>query len=176
MLFRHLFLVFSLLLVCQLTLADNSKFYKLGAGDKINILVYGEDELSLKEASIGDEGSIVFPFIGEVKVSGLTTAQLEKRITSFLKGDYLIDPNVHVYIHEYRPFYIQGQVNEPGGYPYQPGLTVSRAVSLGGGFTERAARDNIFVSHSGAASVRERVKEHYKLKPGDVVTVEESFF
>ena len=175
MLSYRIFFIFFLLLATQVSFAE-SKFYKLGAGDKININVYGEDDLSLSDTAIGDEGTIVFPFMGEIKISGLTTAQLEKKITRFLKGDYLINPNVHVFIKEYRPFYIRGQVNAPGGYPYQPGLTIGRAISLGGGFTERAAKNNIFISHPDAPQDRERVKQHDKIKPGDVITVEESFF
>jgi polysaccharide export outer membrane protein len=170
----------SLLLLLNLLLLDNvvwagEAYYSLGAGDKINIHVYGQEDLSLS-ASIDDDGTIVYPFIGEIHIRGMTLSQLEKKITGFLKGDYLINPNVHVSIEEYRPFYIHGQVKQPGGYPYQPGLTVRRAVSLGGGFTERAAKSKIFVTHPGSGGKRVRVKKHERLKPGDVVTVEESFF
>jgi len=154
--------------------ADNQ--YKLGAGDKINVIVYGEDSLSLKDVAIGEEGGIVFPFIGEIQVLGITSTQLEKMITRGLKGDYLVNPNVHVYVVEYRPFYIQGEINSPGGYPYQPGLTVSRAISLGGGFTERASKNKIFLSHPKSPKIKIKVKGHEKINPGDVITIEESFF
>ena len=163
-----------LFMLLGFVLADE-KFYTLDTGDKIKIHVYGQQDLSLI-ASIDDDGTIVYPFLGEIRVKGITLSQLEKKISDFLKGDYLIHPNVHVSIDEYRPFYIQGQVNNPGAYPFQPGLTVSKAVSLSGGFTERAAKNKIYVIRSGEKNNKVRVKQHELLSPGDMVTVEESFF
>ena len=100
--------------------------YQLGSGDKINISVFGENDLSL-EVRLPDVGTINYPFLGEVKLVGLTAAEVEQLIYTGLKGDYLINPSVSVTITEYRPFFIDGEVKRPGGYPYQPGLTVNKA-------------------------------------------------
>lgn len=149
--------------------------YRLSTGDRIKITVYGEDDLSM-ETTMGDSGVINYPFLGEVAIQGMTIKKLEKYIHKHLKGNYLINPNVHVSIEEYRPFYINGQVEKPGGYPYQPGLTIQRAVSLAGGFTERASKKNTFIVHEKQPEERIRATQHMKVKPGDIITVEESFF
>lgn len=150
--------------------------YRLGSGDKILISVYGEEDLTI-ETQLSDSGMVNYPFLGELEVTGLTVAQLEARIVKGLKGDYLVKPNVHVSILEYRPFFIHGEVEMPGGYPYQPGLTVSRAAALAQGFTERASRSKIFVVR-GDDPNQTPIKVDLKtlLRPGDVVTVEQSFF
>jgi len=153
--------------------ADNS--YRLSTGDHIKITVYGEDDLTL-EATLDDDGIINYPFLGEVAIEGMTINTLERYIHKHLKGDYLISPNVHVNIEQYRPFYINGQVKNPGGYPYQPGLTIQRAISLAGGFTERASKKNTFIVHEKQSEKRIRATPHMKVNPGDIITVEESFF
>ena len=149
--------------------------YRLNTGDRIKIAVYGEDDLSM-ETTLGDSGVINYPFLGEIAIEGMTIKKLENYIHKHLDGDYLVNPNVHVSIEEYRPFYINGQVNTPGGYPYQPGLTIQRAVSLAGGFTERASKKNTFIIHEKQPQTRIRATLHMKVKPGDIITVEESFF
>ena len=149
--------------------------YRLNTGDRIKITVYGEDDLSM-ETTLGDSGVINYPFLGEIAIEGMTIKKLENYIRQNLDGDYLINPNVHVSIEEYRPFYINGQVKTPGGYPYQPGLTIQRAVSLAGGFTERASKKNTFIVHENRPQSRIRASLYMKVKPGDIITVEESFF
>ncbi|WP_160154371.1 polysaccharide biosynthesis/export family protein [Microbulbifer sp. ALW1] len=150
--------------------------YRLGSGDKILINVYGEADLTV-DTQLGDSGLINYPFLGELKVAGLTIAELESLIHKGLLGDYLVSPNVHVSILEYRPFFIHGEVERPGGFPYQPGMTVSKAAALAQGFTERASKTKIFVVRGDDASqTKEKVELSTLLRPGDVVTVEESFF
>ena len=159
---------------------DSSVGYKLGAGDMISIHVYDEEDLSL-ELRIGLSGEISYPLLGDVAVFGLTPKQLEKKLTLGLKGPYLIDPSVNVSILEYRPFYVIGQVKKPGSYPFHPGLTVDKAISIAGGFTERASKSSIFIMHDdsrGATSEQKKteVKLFDVIQPGDVVTVDQSFF
>jgi len=151
--------------------------YRLAAGDVITIRVLGEDDLSKEKIRLTDAGSVSYPALGEVKVLGLTTGDLERIITSGLKGRYLVNPKVSVQIEEYRPFYINGMVDKPGGYPYQPGLTIRKAASLAGGFKERASISKIFIIRDGDPLQRSQKAElsTYVL-PGDIVTVEESFF
>ena len=126
-----------LLFVCSTLQAAQEGDYLLDAGDQIRILVYDEPDLTV-ERFITDDGKINFPLVGSIYVTGKTTRQVQKLIHDGLKGDYLLNPSVQVVIITYRPFYIHGEVNKPGAYPYQPGLTVNQAVALSGGFTERA--------------------------------------
>jgi polysaccharide export outer membrane protein len=154
--------------------------YKLGAGDLISISVYDEDDLSL-ELRIGLSGQISYPLLGDVVVSGLTPKLLEEKLTSGLKGPYLVAPSVNVSILEYRPFYVIGEVKKPGSYPFHPGLTVDKAISISGGFTERASKDSIYVIHdTGLQKSPRKEKQEVELfdviQPGDVVTIEQSFF
>ena len=155
---------------------SDSRSYRLGAGDVINIAVYGEEDLSRQKYRLSDSGLIMFPF-GEVHALGLSISELETKIADGLRGGYLVNPRVSVSMDEYRPFFINGQVHLPGAYPYKSGLTVRMAVSIAGGFKERASESNIFI-------VREMDAQHTQAKigldgevlPGDTVTVEESFF
>ncbi|GLQ30288.1 polysaccharide biosynthesis/export family protein [Litoribrevibacter albus] len=150
--------------------------YTLGSGDLIKILVYGEEDLTV-ETRIRDAGTLSFPFLGEFKVLGMTVNQLQTRISDGLRGDYLVDPRVTVSILEYRQFFINGEVKKPGGFSFQPGLTVRKAVSLAGGFTERANKRNIFIiSENDVLRTPRSVSLGEALKPGDIITVEQSFF
>ena len=150
--------------------------YTLASGDIIQIQVYGEQELSV-EARLSDAGTIIYPFLGELKLAGKTIGEVEQLVTTGLQGDYLVTPRVSVKVDEYRQFYVNGQVKSPGGYAYQPGLTVQRAVSLAGGFTERASRSKIFIVKEGDSSgALTRSKLNSLVRPGDILIIEESFF
>lgn len=154
----------------------DSNAYRLGAGDVINITVYGEDDLSRQKYRLPDSGVIMFPF-GEVRALGVSLAVLEDRIAEGLRGGYLVNPRVSVSMEEYRPFFISGMVTQPGAYPYKSGLTVRTAVSIAGGFKERASQSNIFVQReSDALHRQEKIGLDGAIFPGDTVTVEESFF
>lgn len=151
--------------------------YHLGVGDTVSISVFGEPDLS-QQAKIGESGRISYPFIGDVRVLGLTVRQLEAEIVRQLKGNYLVNPQVSVAVAQYRPFFINGQVKSPGSYPYQPGMTVRKAVSLAGGLAERASERRILLipeSEKGSKQGR-NVSLDDPIGPGDIITVEESFF
>ncbi len=151
--------------------------YNLGSGDVIRIHVFGEVDLSFPEVLLSDAGTLSYPFLGEINLSGLTVGELQDKITNGLKGDYLVDPRVSITIVKYRQFYINGEVVRPGGFAFQPGLTIMKAVSLAEGFTERAAKKNIFVvSDSDPQQQPRRVGLNAAVKPGDSITVEQSFF
>ncbi|MYM65125.1 polysaccharide biosynthesis/export family protein [Pseudomaricurvus sp. HS19] len=151
--------------------------YTLGSGDVIGIHVFGESDLSFDEVQLSDAGTLSYPFLGELKLKGLTVGELQHKITKGLLGDYLIDPRVSITIVKYRQFFINGEVEKPGGFPFQPGLTVRKAVSLAEGFTERAAKKNIFIiSDNTADQTPVRVELNTPVKPGDIITVEQSFF
>ena len=150
--------------------------YKLGSGDKISVYVFDEPDLSM-EYTLSDAGTISYPFLGEIRVLGMTVGALETKIVAGLEGDYLTDPKVNVTIKEYRQFYIHGEVMKSGGYPYQPGLTLRKAVSLAGGLTERASEKKIFVIRDGDSSQQKLpITMDDAVNAGDTVTVEESFF
>lgn len=151
--------------------------YKLAAGDVISVRVLGEDEFTREKIRLTDAGTISFPAIGEIKVLGRTVGDLEGIIVAGLKGRILVNPRVSVQIDEYRPFYVNGMVERPGGYPFQPGLTVRKAVSLAGGFKERASPSKIFVIREDDPSQKaQKVDLNTFIGPGDILTVEESFF
>lgn len=151
--------------------------YRLSAGDVISIRVLGEEDLSKEKIRLTDAGSVSHPALGEIRALGLTTGELEKIVADGLRGRYLVNPKVSVSIEEYRPFYINGMVEKPGGYPYQPGLTVRKAASLAGGFRERASVSKIYIIREKDASQRSQNADLNTLvMPGDIVTVDESFF
>lgn len=150
--------------------------YRLGTGDRIEIRVFGEPDLSV-ETRIGDDGIIVYPFLGEINVIGLTVREVENRIVEGLRPDYLINPTVTVSMAEYRNFYIYGAVRSPGGFPFRPGLTVRQAVALAGGLTDRASRNRIIVVREGDREGNQlSITLNDNVLPGDTVTVQESFF
>lgn len=151
--------------------------YQLRAGDVISIRVFGEEDFTREKIRLNDAGSVSFPFLGEVAVLGKTVGELQENLTSRLKGKYLVNPRVNVWIEEYRPFFVNGMVERPGGYPFQPGLNVRKAVSLAGGFKERASLNKIFVTREGdPAQKAQKVDVNTEVRPGDTITIEESFF
>ena len=151
--------------------------YRLGSGDVISIQVLGEDDLKREKIRLSDAATISYPILGEIKLFGKTVAELEAFIRDGLKGRYLVNPQVTVTIVEYRNYFINGQVEKPGGYPYIPGLTVRKAVSLAGGFKERASRDKIFViREEDRTQTPRKVDLNAAVNPGDIITIEESFF
>ena len=151
--------------------------YKLGAGDVITIRVFGEDDFTKEKIKLTDAGTVSFPAIGEIKVLGLTIGDLERIVVNGLRGRILVNPRVSVQIDEYRPFYVNGMVEKPGGYPYQPGLTVRKAASLAGGFRERASLSKIYIIREGDPTQRPQKAElNTPVGPGDILTIEESFF
>lgn len=150
--------------------------YRLGAGDRIGVMVFNEKDLSL-EVSLSDAGSFFYPFLGEVYARNLTIGELQGLLTRRLSDGYLIDPKVYVSIIEYRPFFVNGEVAKPGGYPYQPGLTVRKAISLAGGLTARASLNKLFVIHEDDPSGQPRLTSlNNLLRPGDILTIDQSFF
>jgi polysaccharide export outer membrane protein len=151
--------------------------YRLGSGDVITIQVLGEEDLKREKIRLSDAATISYPILGEIRLFGKTVAELEALIRDGLKGRYLVNPQVTVTINEYRAFYVNGQVEKPGGYQFVPGLTVRKAVSLAGGFKERAAKNRIFIIREDDRSkTPQRVDQDAAILPGDIVTVEESFF
>jgi len=148
--------------------------YRLGQGDRIGIQVFDEPDLTI-EARVGGSGVINYSYLGNLAVADKTPQQLEQEITALLQDGYLVNPSVNVTVLDYRPFFINGEVRSPGSYPYQPGLTLDKAIALAGGLTDRASRSKMFVSKAGDATER-RATLSTRLAPGDIVSIEEGFF
>ena len=155
------------------TAARSTGEYRLDAGDEIKVHVLGESSMDVS-VTLGADGVIRYPFLGNIHVSGMTAPELEQKITRELANGYLSDPQVRVTIEKFRPFYASGEVKRPGAYPYQPGLTVRKAISLAGGFTDKADENKVFLDHTGEAS--KKVKLDQRMQPGDILTVKQSFF
>lgn len=155
---------------------ENQKSYVLGVGDEIKISVHDEGDL-LVQSRLNDSNVISYPFLGEIRPVGMTISQLEKRIIEGLKPDYILYPQVSVNVVRYRDFYINGEVRRPGGIPYSPGLTVRRAVSLAGGFTDRASTNKMYVVRERAPEQAQvRVNLETPIGPGDTLIIQEGLF
>jgi polysaccharide biosynthesis/export protein len=150
--------------------------YRLDAGDKLRVVVYGQEGLTNTYA-IDAGGSITMPLIGQVPARGRTTASLAADISAKLRKGYIREPSVAVEIESYRPFFILGEVAAPGQYPYVPNMTVESAVAIAGGFTPRAKRDAVTLTHTDASgAARYVVPLGTSLGPGDTVQVGERWF
>jgi polysaccharide export outer membrane protein len=156
--------------------AQTLQQYRLAADDQISVSVFNEPDLSLESTRVAANGTISMPLIGQILVKGLTIDEVELKITKLYLGDYLKKPDISVAVVEYRQFYVNGEVDKPGGFSFREGMTVQRAVSLAGGFTERAARNKIKLIREDSPEREARVDLNTPIRPGDVITVEESFF
>ncbi|MBP0112440.1 MULTISPECIES: polysaccharide biosynthesis/export family protein [Bradyrhizobium] len=156
--------------------ARNGASYHLDAGDKLRVVVYGQEGLT-NSYSIDAGGSITMPLIGAVPARGRTTAGLAGEIAARLRNGYIREPSVAVEIETYRPFFILGEVLAPGQYPYVPNMTVESAVAIAGGFSPRAKRDVVTVTHTeSGGAMRAVVPLGTPLAPGDTVFVGERWF
>ena len=150
--------------------------YRLDAGDKLRVVVYGQEGLTNTYA-IDAGGSITMPLIGAVPARGRTPAGLAAQITAKLRNGYIREPSVAVEIEAYRPFFILGEVAAPGQYPYVPNMSVESAVAIAGGFSPRARRDRVTLTHiDNSGSSRTVVPLGTALGPGDTVLVGERWF
>jgi polysaccharide export outer membrane protein len=156
--------------------APYDEAYRLDAGDKLRVVVYGQDGLTNTYA-IDAGGSITMPLIGAVPARGRTPARLAAEISARLRNGYIRDPSVAVEIESYRPFFILGEVAAPGQYPYVPNMSVESAVAIAGGFSPRARRDTVTLTHTdNSGSMRVVVPLGTALSPGDTVLVGERWF
>ncbi len=150
--------------------------YRLDAGDKLRIVVYGQEGLTNTYA-IDAGGSITMPLIGSVPARGRTPAGLAAEIAGKLRNGYIREPSVAVEIESYRPFFILGEVAAPGQYPYVPNMSVESAVAIAGGFSPRAQRDRVTLTHTdNAGPSRAVVPLGTPLSPGDTILVGERWF
>ncbi len=150
--------------------------YRLDAGDRLRVVVYGQEGLTNTYA-VGAGGSITMPLIGTVPARGRTPAGLAAEITTKLRNGFIREPSVAVEIEAYRPFFILGEVAAPGQYPYVPNMTVESAVAIAGGFSPRALRDRVTLTHTDVSgTARFVVPLGTPISPGDTMQVGERWF
>ncbi|GJD81537.1 hypothetical protein NBEOAGPD_4790 [Methylobacterium gregans] len=150
--------------------------YTLAAGDKLRVIVFGQDNLSNIYAVDG-AGRIAMPLIGAVGIGGQSTAQAARTIEARLASGFVREPHVTVEVDAYRPFYILGEVTTSGQYPYVNGMTVESAVAIAAGFGPRAARDYAVLTRGGPGGlVNGIVPMSYPVRPGDTIVIKERFF
>ncbi|PKQ05929.1 MAG: polysaccharide biosynthesis protein [Alphaproteobacteria bacterium HGW-Alphaproteobacteria-11] len=155
--------------------ADASLDYRLGSGDKLRLIVFGENDLS-GEFDVSGSGRVALPLIGQVDAAGLTLSQFEAAVVTKLQDGYLNNPRVSAEVLNYRPFYIFGEVGSPGQYPYTSGMTILNAVAVAGGYTYRANQERVFITRGEGAEVAYPASQAVKVLPGDVVRIPERFF
>jgi polysaccharide biosynthesis/export protein len=152
--------------------ASHDTPYHLDAGDRLRVVVYGQEGLTNTYA-IDAGGAITMPLIGAVAARGKTPAGLAADISAKLRNGYIREPSVAVEVETYRPFFILGEVAAPGQYPYVPNMSVESAVAIAGGFTPRARRDGVTLTHSASRTV---VPLGTPIAPGDTILVGERWF
>ncbi len=150
--------------------------YTLDAGDKLRVVVFGQEGIS-NSYLVDAGGNVSLPLIGSVPARGHTTQQLAHAIAGRLKQGYVRDPHVSVEVEAYRPFFILGEVTTPGQYPYVANMTVEKAVAIAGGFSPRAYKYKVELTHTARGQqVRSEVPLDYPVRPGDTVMVKERWF
>jgi len=157
-------------------LAADAPAYKLGTGDKVRVTVFNEKDLS-GDFDVNDQGVIALPLIGQVPVRGKSLSEVEATIANRYGKDYLVDPKINVQVLNYRPFFILGEVKNPGSYPYINGMKVLNAIALAGGFTPRGRQDRVLIKHADNLQAGEQqATDDTVVLPGDVIRVPERLF
>lgn len=162
----------------QTAQATTPPAYRLGAGDRVQVVVYGERDMS-GEYDIDEMGNVSLPLAGRVKVANMSPGDAERALAAQLNKGLINDPKVTVNVVRYRPFYILGEVQRPGAYPYYAGATVLNAVAQAGGYTYRAQKRGIEVVRQpdpAAAGQNLTTTETAAVAPGDVIIVPERWF
>lgn len=149
---------------------------KVSPGDKLRVTVFGEDKLS-GDYDVDPSGYLSIPLGGTVMAAGLSKPELETLLTKKLKGDYLKDPKVTVDVVSFRPFYILGEVEKPGEYPYKGNLNVLTAIAIAGGNTFRASNSTVQIKRANETTLRDYpLTVAIPIYPGDLIKVPERYF
>ena len=162
--------------IAQSVIEAETNSYPLDSGDKLRVVVFGQEGLTASY-SVDTSGNITLPLIGAVRARGVSTAGLQQSIVAKLRNGYVREPHVAVEVETYRPFFILGEVTLPGQYPYVPNMTVETAVAIAGGYTPRAFKRKIEVTHQVNGLTEHRVvSPNYPVRPGDTVHIAERWF
>jgi polysaccharide export outer membrane protein len=150
--------------------------YRLGVADKVRVNVFGEAALT-GEFLVGGNGKISLPLIGETQASGLTISEFQAEVAEALRNGFITEPRVSAEVLNYRPFYLLGEVNSPGEYPYTNSLTVLNAVATAGGFTYRADNRRVYIKRADAdAEAEYPLTTATRVAPGDTIRIRERLF
>ncbi len=157
---------------------NNIPQYRLGSGDRLSVVFFGKHVGDLSgEYEIDGAGLIPMPLVGSIRLAGLTVAEAEAAIKSAYQPDYVLDPRLSIQVLNYRPFYIMGQVNSPGSYPYVNGITVLEAVVIAGGFTKRARETKMqIIRGTDTTRTKQDATPDTVILPGDVIEVPQRYF
>jgi polysaccharide export outer membrane protein len=157
----------------QVAPAPSGEDYQLGVADKVRVILFNEPTLS-GEFVVGANGMLSFPLVGDIAASGLTSGQVARAIEARLRDGYVLKPSVSIDVLTFRPFYILGEVNKPGEYPYSSGLTVDAAVAMAQGYTYRADKKRAIILHKGEAQAqRPELTPDLRVVPGDTIRIGE---
>jgi polysaccharide export outer membrane protein len=150
--------------------------YLLASGDRLRVIVFGQENLS-NSFSVDGAGDISMPLIGIVKANGLTTADLERVIEARLRNGFIREPRVSVEVEAYRPFFVLGEVTTAGQYPFINGMTVQNAIAVAGGYTPRGYQDDVDITRIvNGRPVTFAAPLAFPVRPGDTIKVRERFF
>ena len=151
--------------------------YGLDSGDKLRIVVFGQEGLT-NSYFVDAAGNITMPLIGPVPARGATTQQLARAVAQKLRGGFIREPHVAIEVEIYRPFFILGEVTQPGQYPYVPNMTVETAVAIAGGYTPRAYRYDVKLDRPEGGTMRSRTNSPLltRIQPGDTIIIKERWF
>ncbi len=150
--------------------------YRLGTADRVRVTVFGEDDLS-GEFIVSGNGAVSLPLVGDIQAAGLTVPEFQRAVESALTPSYMLEARVSAEVLNFRPYYILGEVNEPGEYAFADGLTVLNAVATAGGFTYRANQQRVRIRRDGEVnSIDLPLSSSTPVQPGDTVQILERFF
>jgi hypothetical protein len=150
--------------------------YTLDSGDKLRIVVFGQDGIT-NSYMVDAGGNVNLPLIGSIPARGYSTAQLTQAITERLKQGYVREPHVSVEVETYRPFFILGEVTNPGQYPYVANMTAETAIAIAGGFAPRANKSKVEITRNmPGQQMHGDVPTNFPLRPGDTIVVKERWF
>lgn len=150
--------------------------YRLGPRDRVLVTVFNHADLS-GEYELDGDGRLSMPLIGVVDAAGLTLPELQQLLINRLKPDYLVNPRVSIEVRNYRPYYLIGEVQSTGSFPYVAGITYLTAIAMAGGYTYRAKKDVVYVIRGNDPEQEEiKLDVNEKVQPGDIIRVAERLF
>jgi len=156
--------------------ADAVSGYQLGPRDSISVTVFNHPDLSGEFVLDGD-GRFSMPLIGVVDAAGKTPVELEEVLLNRFSPDYLVNPRISIEVSNYRPYYLIGEVQNTGSFPYVAGITYLTAIAMAGGYTYRAKKDVVYVIRANDPEQEEiKLDANEKVQPGDIIRVAERLF
>jgi len=150
--------------------------YQLGPRDRVSITIFNQLDLS-GEYELDGDGRFSMPLIGVVDASGLTPVELEVLLVKRFKPDYLVNPRISIEVRNYRPYFLIGEVQSTGSFPYVSGITYLTAIAMAGGYTYRGKKGSVYVIHGNDPEQEEiKLDVNEKVRPGDIIRVAERLF